>query len=307
MLTVVIPAHNEEENISNTTQTIRELLDKESIPFEVLFIDDGSKDTTYSLIEKEHTTDKRIQGIKFSRNFGKEAAILAGLREAKGDCTAVIDCDLQHPPECLIKMYRLWEQGYQIIEGVKASRGKESFLHRISAGLFYKVISKAVGIDMDTSSDFKLLDRKIVEIIAAMPEKDTFFRALTYWVGFRTTQVPYEVEERKFGTTKWSAYRLMKYAVHNVTSFTSLPLQMVTIFGSLLIVLGSVLGIQTFCRYLAGKAAEGFTTVILLLLLIGGFLMLSLGIIGIYIAKIYNEVKQRPQYLIQETTDLESK
>lgn len=307
MLTVVIPAHNEEENISNTTQTIRELLDKESIPFEVLFIDDGSKDTTYSLIEKEHTTDKRIRGIKFSRNFGKEAAILAGLREAKGDCTAVIDCDLQHPPECLIKMYRLWEQGYQIIEGVKASRGKESFLHRISAGLFYKVISKAVGIDMDTSSDFKLLDRKIVEIIAAMPEKDTFFRALTYWVGFRTTQVPYEVEERKFGTTKWSAYRLMKYAVHNVTSFTSLPLQMVTIFGSLLIVLGSVLGIQTFCRYLAGKAAEGFTTVILLLLLIGGFLMLSLGIIGIYIAKIYNEVKQRPQYLIQETTDLESK
>lgn len=307
MLTVVIPAHNEEENISNTTQTIRELLDKESIPFEVLFIDDGSKDTTYSLIEKEHTTDKRIRGIKFSRNFGKEAAILAGLREAKGDCTAVIDCDLQHPPECLIKMYRFWEQGYQIIEGVKASRGKESFLHRISAGLFYKVISKAVGIDMDTSSDFKLLDRKIVEIIAAMPEKDTFFRALTYWVGFRTTQVPYEVEERKFGTTKWSAYRLMKYAVHNVTSFTSLPLQMVTIFGSLLIVLGSVLGIQTFCRYLAGKAAEGFTTVILLLLLIGGFLMLSLGIIGIYIAKIYNEVKQRPQYLIQETTDLESK
>lgn len=307
MLTVVIPAHNEEENISNTIQTIRELLDKESIPFEVLFIDDGSKDTTYSLIEKEHTTDKRIRGIKFSRNFGKEAAILAGLREAKGNCTAVIDCDLQHPPECLIKMYRLWEQGYQIIEGVKASRGKESFLHRISAGLFYKVISKAVGIDMDTSSDFKLLDRKIVEIIAAMPEKDTFFRALTYWVGFRTTQVPYEVEERKFGTTKWSAYRLMKYAVHNVTSFTSLPLQMVTIFGSLLIVLGSVLGIQTFCRYLAGKAAEGFTTVILLLLLIGGFLMLSLGIIGIYIAKIYNEVKQRPQYLIQETTDLESK
>lgn len=307
MLTVVIPAHNEEENISNTTQTIRELLDKESIPFEVLFIDDGSKDTTYSLIEKEHTTDKRIRGIKFSRNFGKEAAILAGLREAKGDCTAVIDCDLQHPPECLIKMYRFWEQGYQIIEGVKASRGKESFLHRISAGLFYKVISKAVGIDMDTSSDFKLLDRKIVEIIAAMPEKDTFFRALTYWVGFRTTQVPYEVEERKFGTTKWSAYRLMKYAVHNVTSFTSLPLQMVTIFGSLLIVLGSVLGIQTFCRYLAGKAAEGFTTVILLLLLIGGFLMLSLGIIGIYIAKIYNEVKQRPQYLIQETTDLEFK
>lgn len=307
MLTVVIPAHNEEENISNTIQTIRELLDKESIPFEVLFIDDGSKDTTYSLIEKEHTTDKRIRGIKFSRNFGKEAAILAGLREAKGNCTAVIDCDLQHPPECLIKMYRLWEQGYQIIEGVKASRGKESFLHRISAGLFYKVISKAVGIDMDTSSDFKLLDRKIVEIIAAMPENDTFFRALTYWVGFRTTQVPYEVEERKFGTTKWSAYRLMKYAVHNVTSFTSLPLQMVTIFGSLLIVLGSVLGIQTFCRYLAGKAAEGFTTVILLLLLIGGFLMLSLGIIGIYIAKIYNEVKQRPQYLIQETTDLESK
>lgn len=303
MLSVVIPAHNEEENISNTANVIRTILTKAEIAFELLFIDDGSKDTTYTCITKEGKSDVRIRGIKFSRNFGKEAAILAGLRKAKGDCVAVIDCDLQHPPECLVKMYRLWEQGYQIIEGVKASRGKESFAHKIFAGIFYQAISKAVGIDMKTSSDFKLLDRKVVDAIASMPEKDTFFRALTYWVGFQTTQVSYEVAERKFGKTKWSIWSLIRYAVNNVTSFTSLPLQLITILGIILLIFGFVLGIQTLCKYLVGNAAEGFTTVILLLLMIGGSLMLSLGVIGIYIAKIYNEVKQRPQYLIQEETD----
>ena len=173
MLSVVIPAHNEKENISNTVNVIRTILTQAEITFELLFIDDGSKDTTYTLIEQEHSLDIRIRGIKFSRNFGKEAAILAGLRGAKGDCVAVIDCDLQHPPECLIKMYQLWEQGYHIIEGVKASRGKESFLHKFSAGIFYRWISKAVGIDMNTSSDFKLLDRKVVDVIISMPERDT--------------------------------------------------------------------------------------------------------------------------------------
>ena len=300
MLSVVIPAHNEKENISNTVNVIRTILTQAEITFELLFIDDGSKDTTYTLIEQEHSLDRRIRGIKFSRNFGKEAAILAGLRGAKGDCVAVIDCDLQHPPECLIKMYRLWEQGYHIIEGVKASRGKESFLHKISAGIFYRWISKAVGIDMNTSSDFKLLDRKVVDVIISMPERDTFFRALTYWVGFRTTQVSYEVLERKFGETKWSTWKLIRYAINNVTSFTSFPLQLITVFGTILLVFGFILGVQTLYRYLTGNAAEGFTTVILLLLMIGGSLMLSLGIIGIYIAKIYNEVNQRPQYLIEE-------
>ncbi len=302
MLSVVIPAHNEKENISNTVNVIRTILTQAEITFELLFIDDGSKDTTYTLIEQEHSLDIRIRGIKFSRNFGKEAAILAGLRGAKGDCVAVIDCDLQHPPECLIKMYQLWEQGYHIIEGVKASRGKESFLHKFSAGIFYRWISKAVGIDMNTSSDFKLLDRKVVDVIISMPERDTFFRALTYWVGFRTTQVSYEVLERKFGETKWSTWKLIRYAINNVTSFTSFPLQLITVLGAILLVFGFILGIQTLYRYLIGNAAEGFTTVILLLLMIGGSLMLSLGIIGIYIAKIYNEVKQRPQYLIEEET-----
>lgn len=302
MISVIIPAHNEAENIKNTTITIKEILTKEEIEFELIYIDDGSKDTTYTLIEEQYKEDNRIRGIKFSRNFGKEAAIMAGLRAAKGDCAAVIDCDLQHPPECLINMYRLWEEGYQIIEGVKASRGKESLAHKMSAGIFYKAISKAIGLNMETSSDFKLIDRKVVDIIAVMPEKDTFFRALTYWVGFKTATVSYEVVERQFGETKWSTWKLIKYAVNNITSFTSMPLQIITGMGMFLIFLSFILGIHTLYRFISGSAAEGFTTVILLLLFIGGCLMMSLGIIGIYISKIYNEVKQRPQYLIQEET-----
>lgn len=302
MISVIIPAHNEAENIKNTTITIKEILTKEEIEFELIYIDDGSKDTTYTLIEEQYKEDNRIRGIKFSRNFGKEAAIMAGLRAAKGDCAAVIDCDLQHPPECLINMYRLWEEGYQIIEGVKASRGKESLAHKMSAGIFYKAISKAIGLNMETSSDFKLIDRKVVDIIAVMPEKDTFFRALTYWVGFKTATVSYEVVERQFGETKWSTWKLIKYAVNNITSFTSMPLQIITGMGIFLIFLSFILGIHTLYRFISGSAAEGFTTVILLLLFIGGCLMMSLGIIGIYISKIYNEVKQRPQYLIQEET-----
>lgn len=303
MLSVIVPSYNEEDNIFHTAEVLANVLQKASIPYEILFVDDGSKDDTYARISALSQQDERIRGMCFSRNFGKEAAIFAGLRSVKGDCCVVMDCDLQHPPETIPAMYALWQEGYEVVEGIKAKRGREGLAYKLSAGLFYKLISKASKINMESSSDFKLLDRKVVDVLASLPEKSTFFRALSFWAGFKTTKVEFEVGERTGGQTKWSFRSLLRYATGNITSFTALPLQIVTILGIFLLAASVILGIQTLVRYFTGHAIEGFTTVILLLLIIGGSIMLSLGIIGHYIAKIYDEVKGRPQYIISQTTD----
>ena len=298
MLSIVIPAYNEEKMILKTTEVVSGIMEREKIPFELVFVNDGSKDQTWEMIEKAAEKNSHVTGIRFSRNFGKESAIFAGLANAEGDCIAVMDCDLQHPPETLVEMYRLWEQGYEVIEGVKRSRGKESILHRASAGMFYKIMSKAVQIYMSRASDFKLMDRKAVEALLSMPERNAFFRALSSWVGYRTTSVQFDVQERTEGESKWSTWSLIKYAVRNIVGFSSAPLQMITVAGVLTLLLAVVLGIQSLVKYFCGHALEGFTTVILLLLIIGSLIMLSLGVIGIYIAKIYEEVKGRPRYFI---------
>ncbi len=303
MLSVIIPSYNEELNIERTAETIGRILSEEKIEYELLFVSDGSKDRTYELVCNLSQQDKRIKGFQFSRNFGKEATIFAGLSYAKGDCCAVIDCDLQHPPQTLVEMYRLWEEGYDVIEGIKSSRGKESIFHKMFVGIFYGIMSKLMKLDMNATSDFKLMDRKVVEALLSLTEKNTFFRALTFWAGFKSTTVTFDVQERVAGKSKWSFMGLVKYAISNTTSFTTAPLQFVTLMGSIMIILSMVLGVQTLVRYFMGTAVEGFTTVILLLLVIGGCIMLSLGIIGHYLARIYEEVKGRPKYIIRDKTD----
>lgn len=303
LLSIVLPSYNEEQNIANTAKVLSEFLEKEQIDYELVFISDGSKDRTYEEIVKAREQNPRIKGAAFSRNFGKEAGIFAGLELTSGDAVIVMDCDLQHPPTVIPQMWKLWQEGAQVVEGVKSSRGKESLAYKLSAGIFYKIMSKLIGMDMNASSDFKLLDRQVVNVLLSLPERNTFFRALSFWVGFRTEVVYYEVQERQFGESKWSLFSLMKYAITNATSFSTMPLQMITVMGFLSILFSVVLGIQTFVRYLCGTAVEGFTTVILLILIIGGCLMISLGIIGHYIARIYEEVKGRPKYIISDVTD----
>lgn len=304
-LTVIIPSFNEEDNIKNTAETIKSILTEAAIDYDLLFISDGSTDKTFSIVEELSVADKRIKGIQFSRNFGKEAAIFAGLEYATGDCVAVIDCDLQHPPKTLVEMYKKWEEGFEVIEGIKSSRGKEGLIHKAFVGIFYGIMSKLMKIDMNSTSDFKLLDRKVVEALLELPERNTFFRALSFWAGFKSTSVSFDVEERKAGKSKWSFSGLVKYAISNTTSFTTAPLKMVFGLGMILIVFSVILGIETLVNYFLGISADGFTTVILLILIIGGCIMISLGIIGHYIARIYEEVKGRPRYIISRTTDLD--
>lgn len=303
LLSIVLPAYNEKQNIANTADVLSKLLSENEIDYELIFISDGSRDGTYEEIVKASEENPRIKGAEFSRNFGKEAGIFAGLELATGDAVIVMDCDLQHPPSAIPEMWRLWQNGAEVVEGIKSSRGRESLGYKLSAGLFYKIMSKLIKMDMSASSDFKLLDRKVVDVLLALPERNTFFRALSFWAGFRTESVPYEVQERQFGESKWSFWSLMKYAVSNATSFSTLPLQLVTVMGLVSILFSVVLAIQTMVRFLMGNSVEGFTTVILLILIIGGFLMLSLGIIGHYIARIYEEVKGRPKYIISRVTD----
>lgn len=299
-LSIVLPSYNEEQNIANTAQVLSELLEKEGIDYELVFISDGSKDSTFAEIEKAAAANPHIIGAEFSRNFGKEAGIFAGLELATGDAVIVMDCDLQHPPEAIPLMWEKWQEGAEIVEGIKSDRGRESLGYKLSAGLFYQLMSKLMKMDMSATSDFKLLDRRVVQVLLELPERNTFFRALTFWAGFRTERITYEVQERRYGKSKWSFGSLLRYAIMNATSFSTLPLQAVTILG-LVSILGSViLFIQTLVRYCMGNSVEGFTTVILLILIIGGFLMISLGIIGHYIARIYEEVKGRPKYIIRQ-------
>lgn len=303
LLSIILPSYNEQKNIANTAQVLSKLLEQEEIPYELIFVSDGSVDGTYEAICAEADKNPRIKGVEFSRNFGKEASIFAGLQVALGDACIVMDCDLQHPPETIPKMYALWKEGYEVVEGIKRNRGKESLFHRLFANLFYGIMSRLIKMDMKSSSDFKLLDRKVVNVLLDLKEKNTFFRALTFWAGFRSVTVEYEVRERKYGVTKWSYRSLFQYAIRNATSFSTLPLQLVTVMGMVCIGFSALLAVQTLVKYFMGTAVEGFTTVILLILIVGGFIMLSLGIIGHYLARIYEEVKGRPKYIIKQVTD----
>lgn len=303
LLSIILPSFNEQKNIANTSAVLSELLEKEQIDYELIFVSDGSIDGTYDAICEEAAKNPKVKGVEFSRNFGKEASIFAGLLVALGDACIVMDCDLQHPPAVIPKMYKLWTEGYDVVEGIKSSRGKESLFHKLFANMFYGIMSRLIKMDMKSSSDFKLIDRKVVNVLLGLTEKNTFFRALTFWAGFNTTKVEYEVQERQFGETKWSYRSLFKYAINNATSFSTLPLQAVTFMGTVCILFSVILAVQTLFKYFMGTAVEGFTTVILLILIVGGFIMLSLGIIGHYLARIYEEVKGRPKYIIKQVTD----
>ncbi|MCR5156256.1 MAG: glycosyltransferase family 2 protein [Butyrivibrio sp.] len=285
-----------------TVSVIDKTLSEADITHELLFVNDGSKDSTWEKITEAASSNTNVKGVCFSRNFGKESAIFAGISEAQGECCVVIDCDLQHPPEKIVEMYRLWEQGYEIVEGVKRSRGKESGLHRFAAKSFYSIMSESAGFDMSRASDFKLIDRKAMNVLLNMNEKNAFFRALSSWIGFKSIQVEYDVREREAGVSKWSTKSLIKYALTNIASFSSAPMQLVTIMGLIVFVVGLGATVEALVTFFEGKAQEGFTTVIILQCFTGSFIMLGLGVIGFYISKIYEEVKGRPRYIIDKTT-----
>ena len=300
MLSVVIPVYNEEKQIEKTINEVKSAISPLGESYEIVVIDDGSVDKTWDVLKELANKNPEISAFRFSRNFGKEAAIMAGLSNAKGDACITMDADLQHPPGLIPEMTKLWREGFEVVEAVKRDRGKETSLSRFSASMFYKIMHRLSGFNLENASDYKLLDKKVVQEIIRMPERETFFRGLTAWVGYKRTEVYFSVPERETGKSGWSKWKLFRLAITAFTSFSSLPLQFVTFIGVLFLIGSIILGIQTLIMKLKGWAIGGFTTVILLLLIIGSCLMISLGLIGIYIARIYNEVKSRPRYIISE-------
>lgn len=302
VISLIIPVYKEAVNLASNLGVVREILRKEGISYEMILVGDGSKDQTWAEIQAVAKADAQVRACRFSRNFGKEAALMAGLDMAAGDACVIMDSDLQHPPEHIPEMVRLWrEEGWQVVEAVKSNRGRESVFHKASAVLFYNIMFRMTGIQLQNASDFKLLDKVVYTTLRQLPERETFFRGLSAWVGYRRTSISFEVAERAGGESKWSLRSLIRLAVVAVTSFSAAPLQFVTFLGGVFFIGAVVLGVQTLVNYFVGHAMDGFTTVILLLLVIGSVLMFSLGLIGTYVARIFDEIKQRPRYIVSET------
>lgn len=300
-LSLIIPVYQEGDHIRSSIGVIEKVLISNQIIYEIILIDDGSKDNTWKEISSMAYDNKHITALRLSRNFGKESALCAGLEHAGGDMVLIMDADLQHPPELIPEMVRIWrEEGYDVVEGVKSSRGKENPIYKVCAKFFYYIIYKTSDINLGKASDYKLMDRKVVEAWKELPERAIFFRGMSAWLGFDRKQVCFDVAERVNGKTKWSLLRLIRLAVNAITSYTSMPLHCITVLGLLLFFGAIILGIQTLFMYFTGRALSGFTTVILLQLIIGSSIMVSLGMIGIYLTKIYKEVKGRPRYLISK-------
>ncbi len=300
LLSVVIPSYNEEGNIENTARVVGEILDKNMIPYELVFVNDGSKDKTWEILKALSERDAHVTAVNFSRNFGKESAIFAGLKTARGDAVVLMDCDLQHPPETIVEMYNIWKNSdVDVVEGRKKDRGRENAVYKAFSLWFYKLIGSSSGLDMRAASDFKLLDRCVVDSLNEMPERLTFFRAMSSWVGYNTEKVYFEVADRAEGESKWSVSSLIKYAINSITSFTSAPLHIVTVCGVITFLISLILGVHTIVNKILGNSEAGFSTVIILQLLTSSIIMFSLGIIGFYLAKIYEEIKKRPRFIIR--------
>jgi len=298
-ISIVIPVLNEGAAIDRHLPIIFEHIeDIKEVKLRVLLVDDGSTDNTVEKLKKLCERYNTLNFICLNRNFGKEAAIHAGLQQSDDDAVIVMDSDLQHPPQLIGKMIALWRQGIDVVEAYKVYRGKESYLSRLMAHSFYDLFGILSGMNIKNHSDFKLLDRKVVEAYCAMPEKKRFFRGIIHWLGFSSAQIPFEVPDRQHGVTTWSRFKLLKFSFTALTSFSTAPLQIITFLGVLCFIISFIIGSLALYHKYMGSAVSGFTTVILLILIIGSLLMIALGVIGIYIAHIYDEVKRRPDYLI---------
>lgn len=297
-ISVLLPMFNEEDVLEETLAVVRAEVEKVTDSFEILCINDGSMDRTGALLERAAASDPRIFPIELSRNFGKEAAMAAGLDHARGQAVLILDADLQHPAQLVSQMVKAWRDGADVVSGVKETRGREGLIYGLMARVFNALMGTATRDgNFRGSSDFKLLDRQVVEALKACPERHRFFRGLVAWVGFRTVDIPFHVQERAGGTTKWSTSALIRYSLRNLLSFSALPLRLIALSGFSMLIFSALMGAWTMYRYLRGDALSGFPTVILLQLILGGLLLTSLGVISLYLAEMFEELKRRPVYL----------
>lgn len=303
-LSIIVPMHNEAEVLPSFFDRIIPILDEVG-NWEMICIDDGSNDDTWPMLEAMNNSNSKVKLISFSRNFGKEAALTAGLDHAKGDAVIPIDADLQDPPEMIPVMVEKWRDGYDVVLATRETRD-EGWLKRNSALAFYKIIGKTSNIDIPKNTgDYRLMSRKVVDVINKMTERTRFMKGIFAWPGFKTATILFDRPERAAGETKWSYFKLWRFALDGIFSFTSFPLRVWTYIGAMIslisFIYGSVLIIRTL---LYGADLPGYASIMVVILFLGGIQLLSLGIIGEYVGRIYRESKNRPIYVVDETRDL---
>jgi glycosyltransferase involved in cell wall biosynthesis len=301
-ISIVAPVYNESESLDMFFQTVIPILKQTKLSFEILCINDGSEDTSLELLTQNKKKYPQIKIINFSRNFGKEAALTAGIDFSKGNCLIPIDCDLQDPPKLIIDMVRKWQSGFDVVLAKRIDRSKDTFIKRISSQLFYKVYNCFSDIELpENVGDFRLIDKKVIDILKTFPERGRFMKGLFSFVGFKTTVIEYKRPERIKGISKWSYLKLWRYALGGITSFSTFPLKITTYCGWLVTFFAFLRGLWlVFKTIFYGIDIPGYASQMVIMLFLGGIQLMSLGIIGKYIGHIYNESKQRPIYIVRD-------
>ncbi len=298
---VIIPVYNEAIGLFDNFSVIDKALKASAITAHYLFVDDGSKDNTWKVINKIKASFQNVAAIRFAKNFGKEMALSAGVDTLDADIYITMDSDLQHPPEEVVNMLDIMQsQSADIVSGVKASRGQETLRHRLIAKSYYRLLGGLTHLDMQNSSDFKVFNRRVAEALRSFQERHLFFRGIVDWVGFEHVIYSFDVAQRQSGSSRFSTFKLMKLAINAIVSYTSKPLYIVVLSGFIFALFAMILAVQTIYNYFSGHALDGFSTVILILLISGAMIMMSLGVIGLYISRIYEELKARPRYIIRD-------
>ncbi|WP_194842590.1 glycosyltransferase family 2 protein [Endozoicomonas sp. OPT23] len=308
ILSCVVPVFNEGPVISQFLEAMQEQLAQVTPDYEIIVIDDGSSDDTVSLVEA-YCCDPRVKLIELSRNFGKETALTAGIDATSGDAVVLIDADFQHPLEMIPVFVDYWRQGYQMVYGVRQDRDGESFLKKKGAQFFYRIMHSSTGINVPAhAGDFRLMDRVVVDALKSMPERNRFMKGIYAWVGYKTIGLPFQVRERLAGESGWGLAKLTGLALSGITAFTTLPLRIVGAVGLLISIISFFYAFFIISKTLIlGTPLPGWPTVIVAITFIGGIQLLSLWVLGEYVAGIFNEVKQRPRYLIQRTLGFKGK
>ena len=296
-ISIVLPVYNEEDGIKNTIEVLENFVECQIETYEIIFVDDGSVDSSVDIIRHAQSKYENIRLVEFSRNFGHQLAITAGIRYAKGDAVVVMDADLQDPPSVIPNMIEKWQEGFDVVYGKRLIREGESFFKRFSAKAFYRVMHKVANVDipLDTG-DFRLMDRKVVDALSKLNEPEPFVRGLVSWVGFKQTAVAYERQERNAGVTKYPLTKMIRLASDGITSFSEIPLKIVNYTGFISIIAGIVYGLITVFT-----GISTLTFAISLMCVLSGMIMLALGIIGDYLYRTFDASKHRPQYVVSNS------
>lgn len=305
-ISILIPCYNEEQSLPLLYPELCKLMD--SMPnysWELMFVNDGSKDDTLNVLKQLRVADSRVNYVDLSRNFGKEIAMLAGFDYVTGDCMVIIDADLQHPPTLIPEMVQLWEQGYDDVYAKRKSRGKESWLRKKLSLQFYKILQSSSRFDvLQNVGDFRLLDRSCINALKQIREKERYTKGMYCWIGFKKKEIEFEQGDRIAGVSSWNYKQLFSLAIDGITSFTNAPLRISTVVGFIVSLGAFIYMFYVFFKSLFfGEAVQGFPTIVILILFLGGIQLLSIGIIGEYLGRIYNETKNRPNYIVREFND----